>query len=578
MSSFAECVLAGLSTRLLVVDENLTVIYANPAYYELRGLSADEVVGKNIAEVFPATILEEAGLAESIRATLRDGQRVRWSGHRQASANHDERIIDIRLDPCPGLGQPPHVLLTIEDLTDHHRQIYQQNMLQQITQAMLGIVELPRLLHAILTGLTAGGAVGLGFNRAILLLIDEDEQVLRAEMAVGPENAHQAGEIWTEISRDHRTLQDFLGDYDKLPPPAERPLYDLRQQLVFPSGDTDVLPMSAIASRQTIHITHSDSDPRVYEGLANLLKNDEFVVAPLVMKDESIGAIIADNFVTGQPISEADVQLVTALANHAALAIDSTRTYEELRHRVEELDRAYRQLEAAQEEIVRTEKLSTIGEVTAIVAHEIRNPLATIGGFAHGISRQPDDKSRIQRNARIITEEVERLEQILQNLLDFTKPAKPDMVLHNVEPIIKRIADMIREDAQAGGVELEVELQEDLPEVYLDEKQLYQVIINLVKNALEAMPNGGRLLIGARRTADNLELYISDTGAGISEEHREQIFDTFFTTKRTGTGLGLSLTRKIVQEHGGELYVTSQPGEGTTFVIILPIAIENKQP
>lgn len=577
MSTFAECVLAGLSTRLLALDEDLTILYANPAYYKPRGLSEEEVVGKNIAEVFPATILEEAGLAESIRATLRTGQRVRWSGYRQATADHGERIINIRLDPCPGPGDHCYVLLTIDDVTERHRQIYQQNILRQITRAMLGIVELPRLLHAILTGLTAGGAVGLGFNRAILLLIDEREQVLRAEMAVGPEDAEQAGEIWAEISRHHRTLQDFLADYDKLPPPPERPLYDLVQQLVFPVDDTDILPMAAVANRQTINVTLIDSNQPDRERLCELLESDEFVVAPLVMKDESIGAIIACNFITGQPISEVDIQLLTALANHAALAIDNAHVYEELRERVEELDKAYRQLEAAQQEVIRAEKLSTIGEVTAIVAHEIRNPLATIGGFAQAISRRPDDNNRIERNANIIIEEVQRLEQILQNLLDFTKPTKPELVLHDVEPIIDSIVEMISQDAAENRVELEVEVQQDLPEIYLDERQLRQIIINLARNAIEAMPDGGRLLIGARQSDNNIEISVSDTGEGIPPEHREQIFDTFFTTKRTGTGLGLSLTRKITQEHGGELYVSSQPGEGSTFVIAFPIPTANDQ-
>ena len=234
-------------------------------------------------------------------------------------------------------------------------------------------------------------------------------------------------------------------------------------------------------------------------------------------------------------------------------------------------------LSPQQQEIVHAEKLTTIGEVTAIVAHEIRNPLSTIGGFARAISRQPDKKDTTQRNARIIIEEVERLEQILQSLLDFTKPSKPDLVLHNIEPIITSISNMIRQEAEAGGVELDIQVEEDLPEVHVDERQLHQVMLNLTKNALEAMPDGGRLQIGARKIAETVEVYVSDTGEGIPEEHLEQIFDTFFTTKRTGTGLGLSLTRKIVQEHGGELHVSSQPSEGTTLVIALPLPTENKQ-
>ncbi len=576
MPTFWECVLSELPIRLLVLDTDLNIVYANAAYCQLRGLPAEEVIGKNIAQVFPDTILKEAGLAEAMHATLRTGQRVRWSGYRQPTADHTERIIDIRLDRCSS-HDPPHLLLTIEDVTDRHRQVYQQRILQQITQAMLGIVELPRLLHAILTGLTAGGAAGLGFNRAILLLIDEEEQMLRAEMAVGPESAEQAGQIWADIAQRHYTLEDFLADYDSLPPPSERPLHNLVQQLVFPMDETDILPMSAIAARQTVHVKPTDSDQRTAQKLCQLMGSEEFVVAPLVVKDKAIGAIIACNAITGQPISEPDVQLLTGLANHAALAIDSAHTYEELRRRVEELDSAYRQLEAAQQEVVRAEKLSTIGQVTAVVAHEIRNPLTTIGGFARAISRHPDNAQRIKRDADIIIEEVQRLEAILQNLLDFTQPAKPDLVLHDVKPLIENIGEIVRQDAEAYDVVVHIDIPAGLPEIYLDENQLHQVILNLTRNSLEAMLDGGELYIGAQRSDDGIEIRITDTGEGIPEEHINQIFDTFFTTKRTGTGLGLTLTQGIVREHGGELHVHSQPGEGSTFVITFPIPTENKQ-
>ena len=576
MPSFWECVLSELPIRLLVLDTDLNIVYANAAYCQLRGLPAEEVIGKNIAQVFPDTILKEAGLAEAMHATLRTGQRVRWSGYRQPTADHTERTVDIRLDRC-SLYDPPHLLLTIEDVTDRHRQVYQQRILQQITQALLGIVELPRLLHAILTGLTAGGVAGLGFNRAILLLIGEEEQMLRAEMAVGPEGAEQAGQIWAEIAQRHYTFEDLLAEYDSLPPPPERPLHNLVQQLVFPMDETDILPMSAIATRQTIHVKPTDSDQRAARKLCQLMGSEELMVAPLVVKDQAIGAIVACNAITGQPISEPDVQLLTGVANHAALAIDSAHTYEELRRRVVELDSAYRQLEAAQQEVVRAEKLSTIGQVTAVVAHEIRNPLTTVGGFARAISRRPDNAQRIKRDADIIVEEVQRLEAILQNLLDFTQPAKSDLVLHDVKSLLENIGEIVRQDAEAYDVAVHIDIPAGLPEIYLDERQLHQVILNLTRNSLEAMPTGGELYIGAQRTDDKIEIRITDTGEGIPEEHINQIFDTFFTTKRTGTGLGLTLTQGIVREHGGELRVHSQPGEGTTFVIAFPIPTENKQ-
>jgi len=152
---FLENVIAGLPTKLLVLDQDLRVVHCNPAYYVPRGLTREEVEGKLVDEVFPQSLLEEGGLREALQTTLRTGERVRWSGYRHPSRDHGERIVNIRIDPCKGYNGEPNVLLTIEDVTERHRQLYERTILQQITRAMLGQLELPRLLHAILWGLNA---------------------------------------------------------------------------------------------------------------------------------------------------------------------------------------------------------------------------------------------------------------------------------------------------------------------------------------------------------------------------------------------------------------------------------------
>ncbi len=574
--SFFECIVANLPARMLVIDEDLKIIYANPTYCATRGLNAEEVQGCSIEEFFPSSLVVDAQFGEAIRKSLADGYHTRWSGYRQPTPDHGERIIDIRLDPCQYADQRL-VLLSIEDVTERHRQLYERNMLQQISHAMLGITALPRLLHAILTGITAGGAAGLGFNRAILMLADQQAGMLNAEMAVGPRDAQQAAEIWSRISHKYQTLDDFLTEEDEAVELEEQPLYDLVQQLHFPLDKTNVLPMAAVARGETVHVRNARNDPEVSEELYELLEADEFVVAPMLIERQTIGVVLADNFVTGEPISEADVQLLNTLANQAALAIDRARAYEEIHRRAQELEEAYEKLAAAQKEKIEAEKLATIGEVTAIVAHEIRNPLSTIGGFARSINRSPDEGTRSRRNSQIIIDEVERLEEILQHLLDFTKPPSSELVLNRLEALIDYALQMTENLAKDAGVTVRVSIEEDLPEVFLDHKQCQQVIVNLMRNALEAMPEGGLLTIGACRTDGRVKLYISDTGKGISQEHIDEIFDTFYTTKPSGTGLGLALTQKIVQQHGAEMKVTTKEGEGSTFAIEFPIPSEQDQ-
>lgn len=563
---FLENVINALQSRLLVLDENLIVLHANNAYLRQRRLPREQVEGQHISEVFPHTLLEEAGLREAMQNTIATGDRVRWAGFRQATEDHAERILNIGLDPCPGAHGERNLLVTIEDVTERHRQLYERSILHQIVQAMLGVRDLPRLLHAILTGITAGGAIGLGFNRAILMLADEQHGVLKAEMAVGPDNPAHAGQIWSELS-DRRTLSEFLSAFDRLPPPEEQPLRDLVGRLSFPLNETSALPMLAAATRETVHVYDASSDARVPPELNEALGADEFVVAPLVVQDKIIGVAIADNSINRQRITQTDVQLLTALSNHAALAIDSAWVYAAEQRRADELDEAYRQLEAATERLVRSEALAAIGEVTAIVAHEIRNPLSTIGGFANMLQRAAANPDIVRRNAGIIVEEVAKLENILGDLLDFTKPSRPQFTQCSFQAVLEASVQVVQPRADKRHAHVTTEVSDDLPLVPMDCGQMQQVMTNLMLNGLDAVSEGGEVRVRAWREENLIKIAVTDTGQGIPQSHLDQIFDTFFTTKPTGTGLGLALARKVIEDHGATISVTSQEGLGTTFTI-----------
>ncbi len=567
LRQWAQNVLDALPIKLLVLDTNLRIVWANPAYYLTRGLSAEDLQGMPLAEVFPTDLLESAGLREALLATLRTGERVRWSGYRQATSDHGERIVNIRVDPCNGGNGERYLLLTMEDVTERHRELYERRILQEITRAMLGQLELPRLLHAILTGMTAGGAVGLGFNRAVLLLADEREGLLQAVMAVGPESREQAATIWSKLANQHRTMEDFLADYDRLPPPEQRPLSHIVERLTMPLSQTELLPMWAIAHRHTVLVEDAANDPRVSDELREMLGVNEFVVAPLVAKDKTIGAAIADNFITLEPIGRADIQLLTVLADHAALAIDSARMYQEAKERATELDEAYRQLKEAHQQRVRAEKLAAIGKVAAIVAHEIRNPLSTVGGFARSIARNPDNVERNARNAQIIVDEVQQLERIVADLLDFTKPHAPQLSPVDLRELITNTLGILADEIRSANIRTRLELGQEPVVVSLDEALFRQVLVNLFTNAIEAMPDGGTLTVGADRIDGVTQLWVTDTGCGIPETELEDVFEPFYTTRSSGTGLGLAMSQQIVTDLGGKISVSSKLGAGTTFRI-----------
>ena len=571
LKTFLENIISALPIRLLVLDSDLNIIHANPAYYVQRGLAREEVVGRHISEVFTQDLLETAGLQAALLSVLDTGERVRWSGYREATPKHGERVLNIRLDPCEGPDAGRNVLITLEDITERHTQLYERTILQQISHALLGELDLPKLLHAILTGMTAGGAIGLGFNRATLLLVDEEAGVLNAEMAVGPENLEEALAIWQEIAQDHRTLQDFLADYEHLPPPDERPLRELVEKLVFPLDDVDCLPMAAVVAHETVHVVDAEMDPRAPRQLRELLGTDEFVVAPLVAREKIIGAAIADNRFTQQPINQGAIQLLTALANQAALAIDTATTFRRAKEDAERLDKALRALQEAEEEKLRTAKLAAIGEITAIVAHEIRSPLSAIGGFARSIAREPELVERSRRNANIIVEEVARLERILGELLAFSRPSEPELAMVDLALIIHSVAENARQAEESADIEIVVDVEPDAPQALVDEKQVRQILTNLVTNAMQAMPASGTLTIALQTSDNTVDVLVQDTGEGIPEERLDRIFDAFFTSKPTGTGLGLALCSKLVTQLGATMDVQSRVGEGTTFVVRFPI-------
>lgn len=571
---FFENVISALPLRAVVLSPQLTVLHANSAFCVQLGLVREDVVGRPISELLPAELLEVDGLRSALLSVLETGERVRWPNHRFADGEQGERVLSIRVDPCEGPDGERAVLLTLEDTTEQQVQVYQRAVLQELARALLGELDLPRLLYAILTGMTAGGAAGLGFNRAFLLLVDEEAGVLRARMAVGPRTMEEAVAVWREIGQEHRTLSDFLAEYDEQRLEESQNLGDIVAKLVFPLDNVDYLPMAAIVARETVHVLDAPNDPRVSPELWQALESEEFVVAPLVAREKVIGAAIADNRFSQTPIDQSAVQMLTALADMAALAIDTATTFRRAKADAENLDLALRSLRAAEDDKLRSATLAAIGEIAAIVAHEIRGPLAAIGGFARSIAREPERFERNARNAQIIVDEVARLEGILGGLLSFTKPSEPEFTMVDLGPLIESIAEQARQPEEHAEVNITVDLAPDVPAVRADAKQVRQIILNLVNNAIQAMPHGGHLTLALRHQPPHVEVLVRDTGEGIPPDRLERIFDAFFTSKPTGTGLGLALCKKLATQHGADIRVESEPGKGTTFTVIFPVPQE----
>ncbi|UCD35246.1 MAG: PAS domain S-box protein [Nitrospiraceae bacterium] len=231
------------------------------------------------------------------------------------------------------------------------------------------------------------------------------------------------------------------------------------------------------------------------------------------------------------------------------------------------------------DQLAQSEKLAALGRFTANVAHEIRNPLTAVGGFARRLDKSIGEGTKEKEYARFIISEVGRLEGILKNVLTFSRDAKPRLEACHIPAIVERVLKMREEICREKSISVRASLG-DVPPVQGDENQFYEAIENLVINAIDAMPEGGTLAVGVERAVKSgapcIRITITDSGVGIPEERLNMIFEPFFSSKvaEKGTGLGLSITKKVIEDHGGVIQVGSGTGKGTTFTISLPVKNE----
>ena len=225
----------------------------------------------------------------------------------------------------------------------------------------------------------------------------------------------------------------------------------------------------------------------------------------------------------------------------------------------------------------RVDRLSSLGQLSAGVAHEIRNPLASINFNIQLLSKriQPDEKTiRIINNSLA---GVERIKGLVKGMLDFSRPAPPQLKRESIHRAVEDAISLMDSQFSKHGIRVVQKLAAEAPDITFDSRQIQQVFVNILLNALQAMPEGGTVTVESRLGGETKELsrylsvYISDTGAGIPREHFSKIFDPFFTTKPEGTGLGLSIAHKVLEQHGAQIEIRSRVGQGTMFIIRFPI-------
>ncbi len=286
---------------------------------------------------------------------------------------------------------------------------------------------------------------------------------------------------------------------------------------------------------------------------------------PLIVRDRIIGAIALLNRREGA-FTGADLDLLQTMAGSVAVAVENAQLYAELTDFAHELERSQAQL-------IQAEKMAAIGRLAASLAHEINNPLQAIHNSLHLAQLEQLAEEKRHAYLRLAQEEVVRLIEIVQRMLDFYRPSKGSLLPVDVNQVLQSALAIAEKRLQHSHIRTHIRLADDLPTISAVPDQLAQVFLNIIINAIEAMPEGGDLRVGTLLTEDREWVLVAfrDTGKGLSPEQLASIFEPFYTTKPSGTGLGLAISYGIVERHGGSIDVSSQPGQGATFIVRLPV-------
>jgi signal transduction histidine kinase len=324
-----------------------------------------------------------------------------------------------------------------------------------------------------------------------------------------------------------------------------------------------------------------DGKPRLIKNTASYPGSDEglrrrrnLICVPLAKGDRVIGTLTVFDRAPVESLgydgfSEDDLRFLTVIAGQAAIAIDNAKLIAGLKKSQDRIRELHRHL-------LRSERLAALGELSSQVAHEIRNPLTAIGGFARAIQRRLAEGDINRKHVDVIVKETDRLERILTEQLCFAKLSPPEMKPANINEVIEEVLDLFREKLEAKNGHLDLELGQDLPNVMIDSDKIKQAVINIIQNAIDNIPEGGRVWVSSSRNSRVIEIRIGNDGPRIEETILSRLFVPFATTKSSGSGLGLAVTYEIVYEHGGIIDVRSE-GNDTVFLITLPIEVEGER-
>lgn len=434
-------------------------------------------------------------------------------------------------------------------------------LLYQMSRAMHSTINLDELAHLTLSAAT--GVEAGGFERATLFTVNRRTGMLQGMLGVSLDMASlvlPAGEnhlAWDQLQLDDESCEAQRKDaYNQKV---------IKQRLPLKADDNALA--KAFLFEQVVLVPNPAGEPAGGLQLLEALDLGPYACAPLAGRDQILGVLLVDNPLSRQEISPTRKRFLELFASQAGLALGNASL-------VKRLEMTHANLQDVQEQLIHGEKMAVLGEMAAQVAHELRNPLVSIGGFAHRLAKQELQDPKANEYAAIIAREVKRMEEMLSNILSFSKKQLVCFEECNLRSVLQEVFDLEYDQCQRQNIEFKCDFARKLPEILGDYRQLRQVFLNLVINARQVMSAGGVLTVSAKvgslRGLQAVSVEVRDTGGGIQPEVMRNIFNPFFSTSAKGTGLGLSISHRIIEHHHGQIEVVN--GEkGACFIVSLPV-------
>jgi len=400
---------------------------------------------------------------------------------------------------------------------------------------LMETLDIDEILRLVLEGVTRN----IGFDRARLYLVNEKKNILECKMAAGVDEEKIKG-------------------------------------VVLSLNPMDSIVVRSIVEKKSFVIPDADRDPRVNPVLKEKFNLHSLVVIPLLVKEKALGAIAADHVEPEKNITTEGFESLMTFAQQAGLAIQNAFMYQELKTFSQQMEEKIRKttadLRKTEAQLIRSEKLAALGQLAAGIAHEIRNPLTSINILIHSLRESLPSENSHGEDLKVIEEEINRINETVDQFLRFAKPASPLLEKAELIPILEETLQLLKPQIERRRISVQESFR-SLPPIAIDREQMKQVVLNLLLNAIQAMPEGGRLGLSAAMPDDHewIQLSIQDSGVGIPPADMDKLFDPFFSTKDGGIGLGLSISHRIIDQHHGKIEVESAPGKGTRFTIWLPI-------